>query len=55
VITTLGIQKSYNDLQVLKGIDLTIQYGEIVSIVGASGGGETPTLRKLLIDVLTVI
>ena len=36
-----GITKSYGDLQVLKGIDLQIDQGEIVSIVGASGAGKS--------------
>ena len=36
-----GITKSFGSLQVLKGIDLTINKGEVVSIVGPSGAGKT--------------
>ena len=36
-----GITKSFGSLQVLKGIDLEINKGEIVSIVGPSGAGKT--------------
>ena len=40
-----GIIKSFGSLQVLKGIDLTIRQGEIVSIVGPSGAGKTTLLQ----------
>lgn len=39
------IRKSFGSLQVLKGIDLTINQGEIVSIVGPSGAGKTTLLQ----------
>ena len=40
-----GITKSFGSLQVLKGIDLEINRGEIVSIVGPSGAGKTTLLQ----------
>ena len=40
-----GITKSFGSLQVLKGIDLEINSGEVVSIVGPSGAGKTTLLQ----------
>lgn len=47
MIEALRITKSYGKLQVLKGIDLSIAKGEIVSIVGSSGAGKTTLLTIL--------
>lgn len=45
MIQLYDIRKSFGTLQVLKGIDLTINQGEIVSIVGPSGAGKTTLLQ----------
>jgi lipoprotein-releasing system ATP-binding protein len=47
MITANNIFKNYNSLQVLKGVSLHIEKGEIVSIVGASGAGKTTLLQIL--------
>jgi len=47
MLRTTGITKSYGDLQILKGIDLEINAGEVVSIVGSSGAGKTTLLQIL--------
>ena len=45
MIEVKNIQKSFGSLQVLKGINLSIKKGEVVSIVGASGAGKTTLLN----------
>ena len=45
MIEIKGITKSFGELQVLKGLDLTIYKGEVVSIVGPSGAGKTTLLQ----------
>lgn len=47
MITVEGITKSFGSLKVLKGIDLHVEKGEIISIVGASGAGKT-TLMQII-------
>jgi len=47
MITAKNIRKSFGDLEVLKGVDLNVTKGEIVSIVGPSGAGKTTLLQIL--------
>ncbi|MGV1012605.1 MAG: ABC transporter ATP-binding protein [Flavobacterium sp.] len=47
MITAKNIHKYYDSLHVLNGVDLHIEKGEIVSIVGASGAGKTTLLQIL--------
>lgn len=45
MLKATGIKKSYGNLQILKGVDLEVATGEIVSIVGASGAGKSSLLN----------
>lgn len=46
-LRVLGARKHYGQLEVLKGIDLDIRFGEVVSIIGPSGSGKTTLIRTL--------
>lgn len=47
MISMRGIHKSFDRLEVLRGVDLDVRQGEILSIVGASGAGKTTLLQIL--------
>ena len=47
MITAKNIHKSYDSLEILKGVDLEIKPSEVVSIVGSSGAGKTTLLTIL--------
>lgn len=46
-ITAKNIWKKFNNLEVLKGIDLEVNEGEVVAVIGPSGGGKSTFLRCL--------
>ena len=47
LIRTVDLHKSFGKLQVLKGVSETIHSGEVVSVIGPSGGGKSTFLRCL--------
>ena len=47
MIKAIGIRKSYGEAQILRGIDLTVEKGEFVSIMGKSGSGKSTLLNIL--------
>ena len=47
ILSVRGLQKSFGELEVLKGIDLEVKNGEVISIIGPSGCGKSTFLRCL--------
>ena len=47
ILQVQGLKKNFGDLQVLKGIDFSLEKGEVMSLIGASGSGKTTLLRCL--------
>ena len=47
ILEIKDLRKSFDDVEVLKGIDLTVKKGEVLVIIGSSGGGKTTLLRCL--------
>lgn len=45
MLTVEGIEKTFGDNKVLKGIDLTVNQGDVVALIGPSGTGKTTLLR----------
>ncbi len=45
VITLKGLKKSFGEREILKGIDLTVNQGEVISVIGSSGSGKSTMLR----------
>ncbi|MBE0578582.1 amino acid ABC transporter ATP-binding protein [Devosia sp.] len=54
ILTVRGLKKSYNKLQVIKGVDLDLHRGEVLAIIGPSGSGKSTLIRCLnLLEVPT--
>ena len=47
ILEVSNLKKSFGDVQVLKGIDFSLEQGEVVSVIGSSGSGKTTLLRCL--------
>ena len=47
VIETKGLQKSFKDTKVLKGVDLQVQRGQIFALLGSNGAGKTTVVNIL--------
>jgi ABC-2 type transport system ATP-binding protein len=46
-IVVKGLQKSFGDLKVLRGIDFSVKRGSVLALLGPNGAGKTTTIRIL--------
>ncbi len=47
-VRLLGVQKNFGDVRAVRGIDLTIDPGEVVAFLGPNGAGKTTTIDMML-------
>lgn len=47
ILEVKGLRKAFGSTQVLRGVDLTLEQGQVLSIIGSSGSGKTTLLRCL--------
>jgi len=47
ILEVKGLRKSFGAVNVLRGIDFTLEAGEVLTVIGSSGGGKTTLLRCL--------
>ena len=47
MISVKNLRKAFGNLEVLKGIDLTVNKGDVIAVIGSSGSGKTTLLRCL--------
>lgn len=47
MLVVKGIEKTFADNKVLRGIDLTVNQGDVVALIGPSGTGKTTLLRSI--------
>ena len=47
ILTVQNLKKSFGQTKVLRGISFSLERGEVLSIIGSSGGGKTTLLRSL--------
>ena len=47
MIAIKGLYKNYGSLKVLKGLDLNVSQGDVISIIGPSGSGKSTLLRSI--------
>ena len=52
MLTVKNLNTHYGNIHALKGIDLEVAQGEIVTLIGSNGAGKTTTLKTIIANVL---